>query len=259
MEKKMKLHQHLAVLDGAKTRMQKVLTSLLREEEKAGSFVGVTRDYKPADDDGEQFPPENKKVARNAADILDEGATDLTKILDLVLTQDEANNNASADIAINGEVLAKAVPVTTMLFLLKRLEDMRSLLVASPVLPPEKDWAWSDTHNCFISGEEKSRKTARTHHSKIMCEPTDHHPAQIHEWEEAVTIGHTHIRHLSGGLKAEDKADKLARIDAMITAVKVARGCANDYKVNPRKIGKPIFDYILKGAKLSAQMAPEQG
>ena len=112
-----KLNQIIAVEKGVKNEANVAITAAYHETQKTESFSGISRTYKPLDEDGEKFPPEHKKVQRRGAEIVKLTEQLMTKYWDITVTKDAANTHAKADVKIDDKVLLKDVPVTSLLFL----------------------------------------------------------------------------------------------------------------------------------------------
>jgi hypothetical protein len=57
-----KLSQHLGIEQKTRTRVHREVTELYRRTQQADLFNGFNRVYQPVDDDGDQLPPESKRV-----------------------------------------------------------------------------------------------------------------------------------------------------------------------------------------------------
>jgi len=248
-----KLHQILAMLIGKKTKAQAAVTALYKEAQKAARFEGFAKEYRPVDDEGgEKLPPERKNIPVTSKAILSKAREHWTGLFDLVAAQDAGNRWAMSNVEVDGVTLLKDVPVSTLIFLEKRLEEVRDMITALPVLPPEKNWKWSADANCYVSDVEQTRKTTKVRKAQTLYEHTDKHPAQVEAYTIDETCGWWHTTHQSGALPAEEKESKLTRVNALIDAVKIARAGANEYTVAIPRIADPVFDFIFEGAKPSS-------
>jgi hypothetical protein len=52
-----KLNQIIALTAGKKSQAHKAITEAYQNLQKSGQLEGISRVYKPKDDEGEQFPP----------------------------------------------------------------------------------------------------------------------------------------------------------------------------------------------------------
>src|SRR5438445_12843059 len=122
-----KLNQVIAIEKGSKTRIYSAITELHKNAQKPELYYGFNKNYEPKDADGEQYPPESKKVMLRASDVLSETQKLFTEYLDITATKDFANVTAKADISLGDDILAVNVPVPYLLFLEKQLTDLRTL------------------------------------------------------------------------------------------------------------------------------------
>ena len=114
-----RLNQILAEEKGIRERFTREISDLHHLDKKAALFNGMSRSYAKKDEDGEDFPPETKRVEMNAADVGEKIRTIMSDLVDITATKDETNTIARADIVVGTVVIATAVPVSTMLFLEK--------------------------------------------------------------------------------------------------------------------------------------------
>jgi len=243
-----KLSQIVAVTNGKKKRTQAKITEVYHRIQKDTLFSGITREYRPIDDEGVDLPPESRGVQMQVAHAVKQVADAMTDLFDTVATQDYNNCTATAHVVVNGKVILRDVPVTNLLFLDKQLEDIRTFISKLPLLPPEKEWVWSTEHGCFKSKTEETSKTKRVPKAHVLSEATEHHPAQVNEFHEDEIVGWWHTVHLSGAMQAQKRSEMVERVTKLHDAVKFARQKANEMEVTSYKVGKPIFDFICEGA-----------
>jgi hypothetical protein len=58
----------------------------------------------------------------------------------LVFTQDTGNQSARADIVVDGKVVLANVPVTSLLFLDKQVNDLETFVSKLPTPDPAEEW-----------------------------------------------------------------------------------------------------------------------
>jgi hypothetical protein len=244
-ERKPRLNQIVAIEKGTKQRVNSEGAVLLKQYAKPVLFKGITREYEPLQDDGEQFPEENQKVQAVAEDSL-QTWTDLQKELwDLVLTKDKGNCIAKADIVIDNEVIAESVPATTLLFLEKQLDDLRKFIDAIPTLDPAYDWQESGGTGLAHSKPVKTHKTKKVHKPVTLVEATEEHPAQAQLVTEDVTIGHWSTTRISGEMSVKQKKSLAYRATKLRNALKEAREQANMTEVDKESnFAKKLLDYV---------------
>ncbi|MGK0291190.1 MAG: hypothetical protein ACI86H_002657 [bacterium] len=112
--------------------------------------------------------------------------------LDVVLQKERTNQEARADIIVDGVTLAKEVPATFLLGLETKIRQWKTLLEEIPTPAQGIAWEKDETRGDGIykmAHPEKKFRTGKTYKSKVLYEATEKHPAQIKEWEEAENIG----------------------------------------------------------------------
>src|SRR2546421_2619266 len=93
-----RLNQIIAVEKGIKSRSFQELTEAHHALQKPTLLSGITRTYRPKDEEGEQLPPESTKVQVKSEEIIRETVEVLTKLFDVTATKDWANCKAKADV-----------------------------------------------------------------------------------------------------------------------------------------------------------------
>jgi hypothetical protein len=245
-----KLNQIIAVLNGntgRKTVCQKAVTAVYQTLQKTASFVGLARAYRPLTEDGEKFPAENKIVAANVPDLLQQARAAWTVLFDTVATQDVANTLARADVVVDDVVIVSGVPVTHLMFLEKQLTDIHTALQAIPTLSDELQWQFSANSNCWETVPTDTAKVKKVEKPMILYEATKEHPAQVKITTDDIITGYWSTKHLCGAMPKQEKVKLLARILELLDGVRKAREQANEMQVTDVKFGDAIFDYVLEG------------
>lgn len=241
-----KLAQIVAVEKGVKTDAQKTVTEAYKQIQSARSrFEGIAREYRPKLEDGDTLPPEQTRVQLTAEGLLGDVKDALTRMWDVVATKDATNTQATADIVVDDEVLAPAVPVTTLLWLEKQLVDLHTLVEKLPLLDPGKTWNFDPNVAAYASEPTESVKTRKVLRNHVKAEATVEHPAQVETFAEDEIIGYWKSIHFSGAVPAQRQAELLRRVGALQAAVKFAREEANSIPVTDKKIAGPMLDYLL--------------
>lgn len=244
---KPKLNQIIAVLSGKKTKATEETTSLYKTCQKPVLFDGLSRSYRPLEEAGEPFPPENKNIQYTVKQVLAKARATLTEVWNLTATQDLGNCQAIVDVKIDDTVIIRQLPVTHLLYLEKQLDDLRTLISSLPVLDTAETWTWSDAADCYKSEPTQKFKTKKNPKSFEKSPATDKHPAQVELYYEDERVGTwTEIRQ-SGAIEAKVKNAMLERLNALRDAVKVAREEANSLLVEKADYADDVFDYILNG------------
>jgi hypothetical protein len=240
-----KLNQVIAVAKTVKGEVHTSLTKLHREATTPGLFAGLSRTYKPKDEEGAERPPEHQIVQRNGPELLDGLARTLTRLFDTVATMDAANTLARADVEVDGVVVLHDVPATTLLFLEKQLDDVHTFIVKLPILEPDEVWSWDDASNAYRSDPTTTVRTQKVPRNHVLYEATKEHPAQVQMYTEDVVEGYWTLTKFSGALPASRVEALANRATELRLAVKRAREVANTQTAEPQRIGAAIFDYLL--------------
>ena len=243
--KNQKLNQIVAIEKGIKSRSYSEITKLHKFNQKQELFNGFTKNYKSKDEEGESYPPENKKVQLIATETLEQFSKVLTELLDIEATKDWANCKASADIVIDGEVLVKGVPTPYLLFLEKQINDIRTYIEGLPVLDTSEDWTEDVNSGLFKTDVVKTHKTKKVQKPIVLYEATEKHPAQTQMITEDITVGYWNIIKQSGALPIPQKKKILAKVEKLSSAVKFAREKANSIDAESVEVGAKMFKYLL--------------
>lgn len=240
-----KLNQIIAVTNGKKSRVAREFTEMYKELQKGELLLGISRTYQPLEENGEQLPPESKQIQVKVADKIRQVREVLTDLFDVVLTQDTANCEARADVAVDGRTIAREVPVTYLLFIEKQLTDIRTFVDKLPTLDPAEEWSFDKNKDCFATVPTRTVRTKKVSKAIVLHPPTKEHPAQTQLVQEDVTAGYWATVKFSGAIPARDRNEILARVDKLSEAVKFAREQANAIEAKSRNLGKEVFDYLF--------------
>lgn len=240
-----RLHQIIAVEKGVKGGTEKALTEAYHVIQKPELFNGLDRTYEPATETDERRPAESKKVQFSADTMIQKARAAVTELMDITATKDAANTQAKADIVVGGAVLATGVPVTTLLFLEKRLTDVRTFVSKLPTLDPAETWVRDPNTGHYVTEARETASTREDVEFVTVATATDKHAAQIQPKKKTVISGYWKQRRISGALAATDQQAFLERTDALLRAVKLAREEANSTTAEERKIGAKLLAYIF--------------
>lgn len=250
MSKKVALSKIVAVEKAVKSSAYKNFTKLHQQLQKAALLAGISRTYKPKDDDGDLLPSEQTRVQLRAVDAIKETQEELTRLFDVVATKDWGNLEAKADIVVDGETLMEGVPVTYLLFLEKQLSDLKTFVEKLPVLDPSEVWHWDENQACYATEPVDTHRTKKIPRVLVKYEATEEHPAQTEVWHEDVVVGYWRSIKYSGALPAQRIKRLMERIEKLSDAVKYAREDANSHEIEDVKVGAKVLRWIF---------APEQG
>ena len=241
-----KLSQILGLASGEKGRAQKIKDHVHHQLQKPDLFRGLTKTYRPSDEEGLVYPDEGNDVALRAWELLDQTAAAMTRMFDLVATADRTNTVARADVQVDGTVVLADVPVTTLLFLAKQLADLHTMIGKAPVHAAGESWEFDDSVGAYASPPVRSFKTRKVPRSYVKYEATKEHPAQVGDYTEDIVEGTWTKIAYSGALTRTRHRQLLDRVEALQDAVQSAIQHANSTTdAVDTKIGKPVFDFLL--------------
>src|SRR5450631_2730835 len=100
-----KLNQIIAIEKGVKTGAFQTLTEAHQQVQKVALLSGISRTYRPKDDEGEQLPPESTRVQVRVEDVIQTVTAALTELFDTTATKDWANTQAKADVVVDGRTI----------------------------------------------------------------------------------------------------------------------------------------------------------
>jgi hypothetical protein len=240
-----KLSQHLGIEQKTRTRVHREVTELYRRSQQADLFNGFNRVYQPVDDDGDQLPPESKRVQYKVDEMLAELRRLATERMDAVATKEWGNTKAAADVVINGQTILAGVPVGYLLFLEKQLDELHVFIRGLPTLDPSESWELDRGDGLYRSEPATTHKMRKVPRSHVLVPATEHHPAQAETYHEDVIVGEW-TRVLRSGAVHQVRVDDLSRrVIQLRDAVIAARQAANAVDVDDKKVGTAIFEYVL--------------
>lgn len=240
-----KLNQIIAVEKGIKSRSFQELTEAHHALQKTTLLAGISRTYRPKDEEGEQLPPESNRVQVKAEEIIRKTSDVLTKLFDVTATKDWANCKACADVVIDGNVLLSKVPASYLLFLEKQLVDLHTFVKKLPVLDSSEEWKFDASADCWATEPTQTIKTKKVPRNHVKAEATEKHPAQVEVYYEDIIVGYWRTVKFSGALPAKKVNELLGKVEKLQQAVKFAREEANNLEVEDQKVGEKFFNYIF--------------
>lgn len=242
-----KLNQIIAVEKGVKNQSHTVETDLYHSLQKTALFAGLSRQYTPKDEDGDQLPPERVDVQIKSSDVLKKLTASLTRLIDITATKDAANTEAKADVVVDGEVVAAAVPVTTLMFFEKELEKLEAFIGKFPQLDPASQWTYDPNRGVYAAAPVSTVRTKKVPRNHVLYPHTVEHPAQVQTFTEDVIVGSWEKIDFSGAMRADDITAIATRLDKLRTAVKFAREEANNIDVVDAHYGANILNFLFEG------------
>ncbi len=241
----MKQNQVIAIEKGIKARALQEITEAHHSLQKSAILSGISRTYRPKDEEGEQLPPEATRVQIRTEEIIHSASDVLIKLFDIVATKDWANCEAKADVVMDGNVLLAQVPATYLLFLEKQLVDIHTFVKKLPVLDASESWVFDASADCWATEPVQTTRTKKIPRNHVKAEATEKHPAQVEVYYEDVIVGTWRTVRFSGALPAKRVNELLARVERLQEAVKIAREEANNLEVKEQKVGEKFFQYLF--------------
>ena len=244
-----KLHQLLAVEGDLEGTYKKVL------EETKVNFTKHPDRYFGQHQRVEFFDTSDPKEADSHKELDDTIPSKLSytqghiiRYLDAVLQKERTNQNARADLIVDGVTIAKDVPATFLLGLENKLKTIRNNIYETiPTLQPgvkwERDESIGDSVYKRVHSEEKFR-TKKVMKNHVIAEATKEHPAQVNVYNEDEKVARIVTDTWCGMISTAEKSTILGRIDKLIRGVKKARQKANTTEVVKTTIGDELFTYI---------------
>jgi len=241
----MRLHQAIALEKGNKSRIETEMTENFRQLATGNGMAGIQRTYRPKDEDGDRLPPESTRVQASAEVLLAGLGASLAELFDLTITKDTGNQLASANVEVDGQILLQDVPVTTLLFLEKKLVDLRTIVDRLPALDPAEVWHLDEATGYYRTEPNEVSRSKKLPRNHVKAEATDRHPAQVEVYMEDVQVGFWTTTKFSGALPVTRINELRTRVIKLQNAVKLAREEANSVEIARRKIGEAFFGYLL--------------
>lgn len=240
-----RLNQVIALTPGKKAAAAKKLTEVHHGLAKQDKLFGLTRDYRPLDENGEQQPAERKYVETKVREAVKAFAPEVAEMYDAVASQDWGNTIARADVVVDGTKVLEQVPVTYLLFLEKQLTDLGTFIEKLPVLDPAEKWTLDAASDTYVSEPAQTNRTKKQPRNHVKYDATKEHPAQVDVFTEDVLVGVWTVKKFSGAIPAREKNELQARARKFLEAVKSAREEANNTQVQHQKVGDKVLKFLF--------------
>jgi hypothetical protein len=240
-----RLNQIVAIEKGIKSRSFQELTEAHHALQKPALLSGISRTYRPKDEEGEQLPPESTRVQMKAQEIIRQTTEILSRLFDVTATKDSGNTKAMADVVVDGKILLSQVPITYLLFLEKQLVDLHTFIKKLPILDASETWIFDASADAWATEPVQTVRTKKIPRNHVKAEATEHHPAQVEVYYEDVAVGYWRTVKFSGALPAQRVNELLERVERLQEAVKFAREEANNFEVEDQEVGDKIFKYLF--------------
>ncbi|OWK38112.1 hypothetical protein [Fimbriiglobus ruber] len=241
-----KLNQINAIVSGRKGDSEKAITELYKLVQKDQLFAGRERTYRPLDEvTGQKLPPESQRVQQRADDLVRQAREKWADLWNLVLTQDVGNQQAKADVVVDGQPILANVPITFLLFLDKQVNDLETFVSKLPTPDPAEEWTHDPNTGLLRSRATESVRTSKEPTVIVKYEATKDHPAQTELFTKDVPVGTWTQILYSGCIPADRKNAILARVRKLRDAIKAAKEQANLHEVERQKAAEAVFGFVF--------------
>lgn len=248
-----KLHEGLAIHKDRSAVMKKITDEARGVFKNAAHFQGfnkLTEYY--AEEDSKFNQVEEKKIDETVPSKLDYVNEHVRNFLDLDFQIVKSNSGSTADLVMDGNVVARAVPVAFLLTLEEKFKEYRTMIEMIPTQAPGIKWI-EDTQQSSKHDIFKTERPVTTFLTKkkpvyqVVVQATPEHPAQVKDSHDDVRVAKVETTHYTAAITPAQKSDMLARVDDIIRAAKRARQRANDVELNEERIAEPLLNYIVHG------------
>jgi hypothetical protein len=261
-----KLHEILAVEGPLKAQADKTRTELISTtfDKKRHLFFEKITTFQPTAEGAVPVVEEQSSLQSTVRKELGWIQGIWSKALDGAHAIAEANTQARADVVLeDGTVILKNVPVTSLLELEKRAQEMQELVAAIPPLDSAKNFVLDPDRgkDIYKAREDVRQRTKKTQAPLVLYEATKEHPAQVKEISIDVPQGEIRTQEWSGLITTADKSDMLDRAEQLARAFKAARSRANnvDIPTAAASIGNTLLSFVFNGASPASEVKPKSG
>lgn len=242
------MHELLAVEKDVKRSEADAVKAFSKMSEAGALFQGMARTLSMFDE--ERAKQENGRETQEMQAVFGDefgfAGKAVARAIDVELQKDITNCNATADIVVDGKVIAKAVPATFLLYAERKLEEFGKMLARMPIRSTEHKWEASTEHDegIFLASQDPTFKTKKIFRFHVMVQPTEYHPAQVKEWPEEDRVGKYETTIYTSLMSKNEKTLMQERCGKLLVAVKKARARANKTETSAATIGREFMAYI---------------
>lgn len=136
-----KLYELLSVDGDLEKHFNEVIKETSRTfQDEVHLFVGAIRTLEWLEEGREKVPAEHQEMTTTVNEKLNHQKDVVIRFLDAFLQKERTNQDAKADIIIDGNIIAESIPATFLLGLENRLAKIRDVYAKIPTLPPNIKW-----------------------------------------------------------------------------------------------------------------------
>lgn len=239
-----RLNQIIAIEKDIAAKSHRTITDAYQGLQKPAPLSGISRSYRPKDEEGEQLPSESVRVQVKGEQIVEAVFEAIASLFDITASKDFSNCEAKADIVVDGVTVVSQAPVTFLLFLEKKLVDLQTFVQKLPTLDPSEEWRKDPAQDAWATVPVQTTRTKKVPRNHMKAEATDKHPAQVEVFHEDVVVGYWTTIKYSGAFPVTEISRLLERIEKLRQAVKFAREEANTTQVTMQDAGQRIVAYL---------------
>ena len=243
----MKLNQALAVERDIKNKATARVTERHKQNKKTALFEGQSVTFRKIREEAPDVPARSQRVQLTANGSIALLRDEFTRLFNVTAAKDYANCEARGSVRVGGKLILENVPATHLLWLEKKVRDIRTFITDLPILDGAYDWEEDANDGLFKTQVQEQASTMKVQEGIVLHPPTEHHPAQTQLITKDVVIGYKQTARHSGAIPASRKEVLVARVDEVLHAVAKAREEANaSVDVGDHSVGETIFGYIFE-------------
>lgn len=241
------LGQVVAIEADVRKAAARKLTDTYHALDKPALLEGLTGDYEPAFDGGEQLPSEGARVQATVEEMVEATRETLASLFDVTAARDFTNSSgtAKADIIVGEQTLVESAPVPYILWLDRQLDDLQAFVTRIPTHSPSTIWELAESRGVYKSTPVKTSRQVQQHKVITLAAATDKHQAQAQVVAEQVTAGTWTRIKFSGAVPVSRRETLLRRISTLRAAVHAAREQANRVEAVEPVVGARILGYLF--------------
>ena len=252
VNEKKALHALLSVEPELKGEFDKIIIEAKKTfKDKQGHFDGYHRTLKMKDatrEQEEKAGEEHKEMVTTVPKKLEYTGQAFKAYVDAILQKELTNQQANADLVIDGTVVLAKAPATFLLALENKLKFYRAMCDDLPTWAPGISWvADPDEGDGIYRAEhpDTALKTEQIIKPQVLYEATDKHPAQVDKLSEQVPVGLFIKQKWTGAISPKQKSNLLSKVDMIIREVKQARMKANETQIVDGHVADTLFKIIM--------------
>jgi hypothetical protein len=239
------LSQIIAIVKDKKDKASKACATAENKFGRSNIISGLSRTYRPYEDDGENFPPESTRVQEKVHMMLEDVQKHLVALFDTVAINEWTNCEAKADVRIENRILLADIPATYILFLEKQVAELLAFVRKIPILDASEQWHHDETSDVYATDPVETIRTKKSHKPFVLYQATKEHPAQVQVLAEDVPVGRWKTVKFSSALPAQRVNEMIDRLEKLQEAVKCAREEANRHEIVPKYVGDVVLSYVF--------------